>query len=323
MTSLNTTPQYDEHHYAVVDLGSNSFHLLITRLTGNHIETVNKVKRKVRLAAGLNNDNALSDEAINLGLDCLKLFATHLSSIPKKNIRIVATATLRIATNSDAFLQAANSILPLEINLLSGIKEANTIYSGVAHTCHGTVTQKRLVIDIGGASTELIVGEKFTALHAISLNLGCVSFKARYFSDERLSTNNFNKAITAASKIITPVINQFTQHGWQTVVGSSGTMQALAEFLCYQGQSIIITTDFLQQVKEMLIDCKTIDNIHLAGIRADRLPVLASGLSILIALFNCIGIKELTLSSGALREGLLFEMLPQRKPAIIFAKHKR
>lgn len=84
MTSLNTTPQYDEHHYAVVDLGSNSFHLLITRLTGNHIETVNKVKRKVRLAAGLNNDNALSDEAINLGLDCLKLFATHLSSIPKK-----------------------------------------------------------------------------------------------------------------------------------------------------------------------------------------------------------------------------------------------
>ena len=320
MISSTTTPQYDKHHYAVVDLGSNSFHLLITRLNGNNVETVNKVKRKVRLAAGLDDDNQLSQEAINRGLDCLALFTEHLSSIPYKNIRIVATATLRIAKNSDEFIHAANEILPININLLSGIQEANTIYSGVAHTCQYTTTHKRLVLDIGGASTELIVGEGFRALHATSLNLGCVSFRAHYFSDDCLTVNNFNNAIKAATDIITPVRDTFINHGWQTVVGSSGTMQALAELLCYQGQPNVITPDFLHQVKQALIDCKTIDNIRLSGLRADRAPVLASGLSILITLFNCLDIKELKLSTGALREGLLFEVLPQSTVPIVFTK---
>ena len=142
MTKLSPIPQYDSNHYAVVDLGSNSFHMLITHLVDNHIETVDKVKRKVRLAAGLNNQNELSQAAIERGLDCLSLFAQHLVSIPKKNIRIVATATLRIAHNSSAFISAANEILPLDIKVLSGEQEANTIYSGVAHTCLDNAAQK-------------------------------------------------------------------------------------------------------------------------------------------------------------------------------------
>lgn len=320
MTTLDNSPQYDKAHYAVVDLGSNSFHLLITRLNGNTVETVNKVKRKVRLAAGLNDDNKLSQEAIERGLECLALFAEHLNTIPTQNIRIVATATLRIAKNNNEFIQAANEILPINIDLLSGIQEANTIYSGVAHTCQDRATQKRLVLDIGGASTELIIGEGFKALHATSLNLGCVSFKAHYFSDNCLTQDNFTSAIQAANNIITPIMDTFINYGWQSVVGSSGTMQALAELLCHQGQAIVITPDFLQQTKQALIDCKTIDNIHLAGLRADRAPVLASGLSILIALFNCLDIKELKLSTGALREGLLFEVLPQNISAITFTK---
>lgn len=309
MTKLNKIPQYDSNHYAVVDLGSNSFHLLITHLVDNNLETIDKVKRKVRLAAGLNNQNELSQDAIERGLDCLSLFAQHLVSIPKKNIRIVATATLRIANNSDVFISAANKILPINIKLLSGEQEANVIYSGVAHTCHDISTPKRLVIDIGGASTELIIGKSFNALYAISLNLGCVSFNERYFNDGKITDNNFNQAITAASKIINPVASDFIKLGWQSALGSSGTMQALAEILRYRQQETVITTSFLQEIKQALIAYKTIDNIAFEGLRADRAPVLASGLSILISLFDCFQIKELTLSTGALREGLLFEML--------------
>lgn len=309
-------PQYDVQHYAVVDLGSNSFHLLIARLHHNKFEIVNKVKRKIRLAAGLNEHNELSIDAINRGLDCLSLFAKHLEKIPVSNIRIVATATLRIAKNRDAFLQQANKILPLNIKLLTGEQEAMTIYSGVAHTCNNNLEQKRLVLDIGGASTELIIGQGFSAQHAVSLNLGCVSFKEKYFVDGLLTCENFASAIDAASHIIEPIGADFINFGWQSVVGGSGTMQALAEILSFRQQTVVIKMTFLLEMKTALIHCKTLDNISMAnsafaGLRADRVPVLASGLSILIALFNCLAIKELKLSSGALREGLLFEMLTE------------
>ncbi len=315
MTITNKIPQYDDKHYAVVDLGSNSFHLLITRLKSKKITNVSKVKRKIRLAAGLNEQLELSTDAINRGLDCLSLFAKHLATIPPDNIRIVATATLRIAKNRNEFLSKANEILPSEIKLLSGEQEAETIYSGVAHTDKSNLTQKQLVIDIGGASTELIIGRDFSAKKAISLNIGCVSFKKVYFTNKQLTEENFASAIHAASQVIRSISTDFIKLGWQSAVGSSGTIQALAEILSYRQQKIIITADFLQEIKQALICCKTIDaitinNVAFKGLRADRAPVLASGLSILIALFNCLKIKELKLSTGALREGLLFEMLP-------------
>lgn len=195
-------PQYDENHYAVVDLGSNSFHLLITQLvttpTGKTIKTVNKVKQKVRLAAGLDNDNLLTDEAITRGLACLNNFALYLNSIPVNNILIVATAALRIAKNNQVFFDAAKKILPKEIKLLSGEQEAKTIYAGVAHTSVSTTQQsanKQLVLDIGGASTEIIVGLGCTAKKLVSLDIGCVSFIGKYFTDNQLKKKVFFKAL--------------------------------------------------------------------------------------------------------------------------------
>jgi len=314
------TPQfkaeYTNSHYAVVDLGSNSFHLLITQLVNNQVKIVAKIKQKVRLAAGLNNNNELSLSAIDRGIACLTLFTQHLKNIPVSNIRIVATAALRIAINRDAFLTLANKILPSEINLLSGEQEAKTIYSGVAHTSQGKLEQKRLVVDIGGASTELIIGQGFDAKHAISVNLGCVSFKEKFFADNLLTDKNFTAAITVASEIVTPLSANFLNLGWQSVLGRSGCMQALAEILHGRQQPIIITAYFLHEIKQALIHCKATenisDNIAFSGLRADRAPVLASGLSILIALFKVFNITELTLSNGALREGLLYEMLPPK-----------
>jgi exopolyphosphatase/guanosine-5'-triphosphate,3'-diphosphate pyrophosphatase len=294
----------------VGDLGSNSFHLLISCLHNNKVATVSKVKRKIRLAAGLDEHNKLSIDAINRGLDCLTLFAKHLTTIPSSNIRIVATATLRIAKNRDDFINPANNILPLNIKLLSGEQEAKTIYSGATHTCKRNIEQNRLVLDIGGASTELIVGQGFTVNKAVSLNLGCVSFREKYFLDGQLTDENFAIATAAASHIIESVSADFIKYGWQSVVGSSGTMQALAEILTFRQQASVITMRFLQEIKQTLIHCNSTDNIVIDGLRTDRAPVLASGLSIFIALFNCLEVKELKLSTGALREGLLFEMLP-------------
>ena len=162
----------------------------------------------------------------------------------------------------------------------------------------------------GKRGTELIIGKGSTANKAVSLDLGCVSFREKYFADKKLSSQNFTSAIKAACHIITAVRADFIALGWQSVVGSSGTIQALTEILSYRNQSIVITPDFLQEIKQALIECKSIDHVILEGLRADRTPVLASGLCILIALFDCLEIKELRLSTGALREGLLHKLLP-------------
>ena len=314
--SQKAIPQYDDSHYAVVDLGSNSFHLLITQLvtspTDKSIITVNKVKQKVRLAAGLDNNNLLTDEAIIRGLNCLKNFALYLNSIPVNNILIVATAALRIAKNNQVFFDAAKNILPKKIKLLSGEQEAKTIYCGVVHTSSITDV-KQLVIDIGGASTEIIVGLGCTAKKVVSLNIGCVSFIGKYFSDGQLKQENFTQCIANAATVIDTAKEEFIQLGWQSAVGSSGTMQAMIEILKQRDQAPIITLAFLNEIQQTLISCHTIDNIEIAGLRADRKAVLASGLCILIALFECLNIDTLCLSSGALREGLLFELVPDAK----------
>jgi exopolyphosphatase/guanosine-5'-triphosphate,3'-diphosphate pyrophosphatase len=167
------------------------------------------------------------------------------------------------------------------------------------------------VVDIGGASTEIIVGEGKKVKELVSLDIGCVSFLNHYFADGLLTLTNFERCINAAKKTIDKVNNKFIELGWQSAVGSSGTMQAMFEILQQRKQDKIITLPFLLEIRQNLITCRAIDNINVPGLRADRKAVLASGLSILIALFISLNIQTLELSSGALREGLLFELAPQ------------
>ena len=297
--------------YAVIDLGSNSFHMLISRLVADSVQTVDKVKRKVRLAAGLDAQNQLDDAVISRGLECLSFFAERLQDIPDKNIRVVATAALRIANNADVFLAQAEKKLGRKITLLSGLQEAENIYLGVAHT--SCSADQRLVLDIGGASTEIIIGEAFAVKQITSLDIGCVTFNRRYFNDGLLSTQNFINAIDSAKSSLIPVVKNYTDIGWQDVLGGSGTMQALAEILMFKKLPAIITLDFLQEIRVLLINSKKISDISIPGLASDRKPVFASGLAILIALFECFDIRQLQLSSGALREGLLYEMLPDMR----------
>ena len=297
--------------YAAIDLGSNSFHMLVIHEVAGASRTLAKIKRKVRLAAGLQSDGSLDNAAMQRGWDCLQLFAEQLQDIPAEHIRIVGTATLRIATNISVFLEQAQAILGHPIRIISGEEEAALIYEGVAWTSSGT--GRRLAIDIGGASTELVIGEGTSALLLNSLDMGCVTWLRRYFADGLLSQANFAQAITAARKMLTPIASTYLKLGWQGCIGASGTIQAIQEIMVSLGEDERITLPKLQALKQAAIDCKELTQLSLPGLKADRASVFPSGLAILIALFDMLAIDDMVLAGGALREGLMYGMLGQRQ----------
>ncbi|OUS73726.1 guanosine-5'-triphosphate,3'-diphosphate pyrophosphatase [Pseudoalteromonas sp. A601] len=295
--------------YAVIDLGSNSFHMLIAKSIAGGLQTIGRVKRKVRLAAGLDENNELSAEAMQRGWECLALFAERLQDIPKANITIVATATLRLATNADVFKQKAEQILAHKVNVISGELEARTIYKGVAHTssCSG----RQLVIDIGGASTEVVIGKGFDALHYKSLNMGCVTYLERYFKDGKLSETNFDAAIKAARVVIDEIAPSYKIAGWEVASGASGTVQAIQEIMVAQSLDETLSLDKLLEIKNQSTSFSTIAELDLPGLSEERRLVFVSGLAILIALFESLEIEKMGLAGGALREGVLYSMIPE------------
>ncbi|CAH6870032.1 guanosine-5'-triphosphate,3'-diphosphate diphosphatase [Vibrio chagasii] len=304
--------------YAAIDLGSNSFHMLVVRHIDGSVQTMAKIKRKVRLAAGLDENNALSTEAMQRGWDCLSLFAERLQDIPKENIRIVGTATLRTATNVDIFLEKANQILGYDINVISGEEEAATIYKGVAHTSGGS--GRRLVVDIGGASTEMIIGEGFSAKALTSLKMGCVTWLERHFKDRQLTATNFDNAIEAAKSTLAPILESYTDIGWDVCVGASGTVQALQEIMLAQGMDEVITHTKLKRLQKQAMITERLEELEIEGLTLERALVFPSGLSILIAIFELLEIDSMTLAGGALREGLAYEMVDELRQDDIRAR---
>lgn len=297
--------------YAAIDMGSNSFHMLVVRLKNGHVQILNKIKQKVRLASGLDDNNTLSQQSIDRGLACLRTFSERLQDIPPQNIRAVATATLRLATNSGDFIKQAESILDIPVNVISGLEEAKQIYLGVAYT--SSTEKKRLVIDIGGASTELIVGSGIEPIELASLNMGCVTFADKYFPDGQLTRENFEAGLEAAKAILTPELERFKRCEWSMCVGASGTPQAVNEILVAQQVSDNIRLNYLYELMELCIACNRVEQLSIEGLMDDRKPIFHSGLVILIALFELLEIHEMTLSGGALREGLLYGMLETRE----------
>ncbi|EOZ0912473.1 guanosine-5'-triphosphate,3'-diphosphate diphosphatase [Klebsiella sp. C244] len=293
--------------YAAIDLGSNSFHMLVVREVAGSIQTLSRIKRKVRLAAGLNSDNTLSAEAMERGWQCLRLFAERLQDIPPAQIRVVATATLRLAVNAGEFLAKAQEILGSPVQVISGEEEARLIYQGVAHTTGGA--DQRLVVDIGGASTELVTGTGAQTTSLFSLSMGCVTWLERYFADRSLTKENFDLAEAAAREVLLPVADVLRYHGWKVCVGASGTVQALQEIMMAQGMDERITLTKLQQLKQRAIQCGRLEELEIEGLTLERALVFPSGLAILIAIFSELNIQCMTLAGGALREGLVYGML--------------
>lgn len=293
--------------YAAIDLGSNSFYMLVVREVAGSIQTLARIKRKVRLAAGLDNKNSLSPEAMERGWQCLRLFAERLQDIPPSQIRVVATATLRLAVNAETFLEKASDILGFPILVISGEEEARLIYQGVSHTTGGP--NRRLVVDIGGASTELVTGTGTQATSLFSLSMGCVTWLERFFNDRHLAQENFDAAEQAAREIIQPIMAELCNHGWQVCVGASGTVQAIQEIMMAQGMDERITLAKLQQLKLRAIQCGRLEELEIEGLTLERALVFPSGLAILIAIFTILNVDCMTLAGGALREGLVYGML--------------
>ncbi|MCW8332336.1 exopolyphosphatase [Vibrio paucivorans] len=301
------TQQTDIRDIAAIDLGSNSFHMVVAKVVGQDLQLVSRHKQRVRLASGLDSQMNLDNASIERGLECLAMFAERLNGFEASNVRIAATHTLRRANNSHVFLLRARDVLPFPIEIIPGVEEARLIYMGVAHTQPESTS--KLVIDIGGGSTELVIGHGFEAQLVNSKQMGCVSYTNRYFSNEKLTAKNFAKATLAAEQKLETLAAQYKRKGWDIAIGSSGTIKAIREVLIGLGfEDGLINSKRLDTLIDQLCEWSLIDDIDLEGLTPERKPVFAAGVAILRAAFKSLKIKELHYSEGALREGLLYEM---------------
>lgn len=300
-----TTPRPQE--FAAVDLGSNSFHMVIARVVDGAMQIIGRLKQRVHLADGLDKNSRLSEEAMERGLSCLSLFAERLQGFDPSSVCIVGTHTLRQATNAAEFLKRAEKVIPYPIEIISGNEEARLIFMGVEHT--QPERGRKLVIDIGGGSTELVIGEDFEPRLVESRRMGCVSFAQLYFPGGTINRENFQRARLSAVQQLENLAWQYRIQGWNVALGASGTIKAAHEVLVEMGEKDgFITPERLEMLAEEVLKHKSFDALSLPGLSEDRKAVFVPGLSILCGVFDALGIRELRLSDGALREGVLYEM---------------
>ncbi|MDU3155602.1 exopolyphosphatase [Hafnia alvei] len=299
----NNKPQ----EIAAIDLGSNSFHMVIARIVNGALQVLGRLKQRVHLADGLDSNNMLSEEAIERGIACLALFAERLQGFPEENVCIVGTHSLRQAANAEEFLKRAAKVIPYPIEIISGHEEARLIFMGVAHT--QPEKGRKLVIDIGGGSTEMVIGEDFDPLLVESRRMGCVSFARQFFPNGEISKDNFQRARLAAAQKLENMAWQYRIQGWQSALGASGSIKAAHEVLIALGEKDgLITAERLELLRNEVLKYKRFSELALPGLSEDRQAVFVPGLSILCGVFDALAIKQLRLSDGALREGVLYEM---------------
>lgn len=293
--------------FAAIDLGSNSFHMVIARVVDGAMQVLGRLKQRVHLADGLGADNVLSEEAMQRGLSCLALFAERLQGFSASNVTIVGTHTLRQAINAEDFLRRAAEVIPYPIEVISGHEEARLIFMGVEHT--QPERGRKLVIDIGGGSTELVIGEDFEPRLVESRRMGCVSFANLYFPGGVISQENFRRARLAAAQKLETLAWQYRLLGWQYALGASGTIKAACEVLQAMGEKEKqVTPERLEMLYDEVMKHKSFAALSLPGLSEERKAVFVPGLAILCGVFDALAIRELRLSDGALREGVLYEM---------------
>ena len=294
---------------AALDLGSNSFHLIVARLRGGEVHVVDRLREMVRLGAGLTAGGILLDPAQRRALECLERFGQRLRDLPPGTVRAVGTKTLRTALNADAFLDKAERLLGHPIEIISGVEEARLIYHGVSRAL-AFDERRRLVMDIGGGSTELIIGENGAPLIMESLDMGCVSMSQKHFKSGKITPKSFRRAVLAAQVELEPVEIELRRGRWEEAVGASGTLRAIDKILRETGWSPSgITPAGLQRLAEATLACGHVERLKLPGLNPERAPVFPGGLAILLATFQALGVERMTVSDGALREGLLYDLL--------------
>jgi len=294
---------------AAVDLGSNSFRLEVARVAGDQLYPLDSLKETVRLAGGLADDKRLDDAAQTRALACLQRFGERLRGLSPEAVRCIGTSTLRVAKNADAFIRKAEAALGQPIEIVAGREEARLIYLGVAHSLPAS-PDKRLVVDIGGGSTEFIIGHGLKPHERESLHMGCVNFSRRFFADGVIDKAALKAAEMTARAEVERIAREFSRSNWQQAIGSSGTARALRDILEQNGLSERgITADGLVRLRSLLIKAGHIDALELAGLSRDRRPVIAGGFAIMSGLFAELGIEQMDVAETAMREGILYDLL--------------
>jgi exopolyphosphatase / guanosine-5'-triphosphate,3'-diphosphate pyrophosphatase len=297
------------HTLAAVDLGSNSFHLQIARVVDHQLYPLDNLKETVRLGAGVTADKQIDAATAARALTALRIFGERLRGLPKEAVRVVGTNALRVAKNAGAFVRDAEAALGYPIEIIAGREEARLIYLGVAHYLP-PAQHNRLVVDIGGGSTELIIGHRLRPRLVDSLYMGCVTFSERYFPNGRMDRRAFKDAEYAAARELESITTLFRKEGWREAYGSSGTAKALGIILAENKQSNgSITLDGIKWLKEKALKAGSFKDLDLPGVRGDRVPVLPGGLAIMCAVFEELGLDTMRVADTALRDGVLRDLL--------------
>ena len=297
------------HTLAAVDLGSNSFHLQISRVVNGQLYPLDALKETVRLGAGVTPDKSVEPAAAERALAALRLFAERLRGMPGDSVRVVGTNALRVAKNAAAFVKEAESILGYPIEIIAGREEARLIYIGVANSLPPS-NHQRLVVDIGGGSTEFIIGHRLKPKVVESLYMGCVSYSERYFPGGPMDKRSFQEAQLAARKEIEQIAARFHKEGWKETYGSSGTAKALGSILtenaiCTDG----ISLQGLEWMRDKAIKAGGFKSLDLLGAKGDRVPVLPGGLAIMLTVFEELHLTRMAVADTALRDGVLHDLL--------------
>ena len=298
---------------AAVDLGSNSFHLQIARVVNHQLYPLDSLKETVRLGAGVTPDRKIDAKTAERAFNALRLFAERLRGLPKEAVRVVGTNALRVAKNADAFVREAEAILGYPIEVIAGREEARLIYIGVANSLPPS-QHNRLVVDIGGGSTEFIIGHRLKPKVLDSLYMGCVSYSGRYFPEGAMDKRAFKVAQLAASKELEQIATRFRKEGWKDAIGSSGTAKALGIILQENGQTTEgISRAGLEWLRDKAIKAGGFASLTLPGgkgeIKGDRVPVLPGGLAIMLTIFEVLDIRHMSVADTALRDGVLYDLL--------------
>ncbi len=295
--------------FAALDLGSNSFHLLIVQVTRGEVRVIDRLRDRVRLAGGLMGNGELSSDVRERAIESLRVFGHRLSKFPQANVRAVGTNTLRRVDSSGGFLAQASEALGHPIHIISGTEEARLVYLGVSHDVQDA-GENRLVVDIGGGSTECIIGRGDQILRSDSLYMGCVGYTNQFFPTGKITANRMEKAVVAARLEVGSVHRTYRDLDWSLAYGSSGTINAIQQVLAANGHAAhSITRAGLEWLSQRIIDCGQIHKLQLDGLKPERSVVFPGGVSILYALFRSFDIEEMIASSSALREGVIYDMI--------------
>ena len=293
-----------------VDLGSNSFRVEIGRLEGDSIHTQNYLKETVRLAGGFDDKGALTPEIQARALAALARFNERLAGLPSTQVRAVGTQAMRVATNAADFLKKAEETLGYRIDILSGHEEARLVFKGCAHTLPLS-DKRRLVVDIGGASTEIIIGKGLEAQRYESFRMGCVNTSIRFFGEGKITQKSLDRAITACAAELEESITTFGRGTYDECYGSAGTFGAVSDICHALGWNTDgeVTPEHLERLRKMLLDMRDVKDVNFPGLKEDRREVIAGGLAVLSAVYRVLGIREMRPAQGALRMGLLYDLL--------------